>query len=77
MSLFKNKKKHDYPIAVPVLENRIKNAIKNREPNFYFPLLEKDLNFIKTYFYNNYHATIVVDHQTDTMVFYKISDYLD
>lgn len=77
MSLFKHKKKYDYPIVVPVLENRIKDAIKAREANFYFPLLDKDINFVRTYFTNNYHATIELDHQTQGLMYYKVSNYLD
>lgn len=77
MTLFKNKKKRDYPVVIPVLENRIKSAIKAREKNFYFPLLDKDINFVRTYFANNYHATIELDHQTQGILFYKISNYLD
>lgn len=77
MTSFKKNKNKEVPIVLPILENKLKDAIKIHQPCFYYPLLISEVNYVKKYFADKYHTIVEIDHQTEGTNVYKFYGYLN
>lgn len=75
MSLFKNKKKHGESTLIYLLTERLNEAREKHEKCFYYPLSEKDVNYVKDYFMSHYQTVVEPDHKTNNIIVYKFYGY--
>lgn len=77
MSLFKDKKKPKHLLITTIIDEKVKEARKNNQFSFYYPLTAAEVDTARDYFAKRYRGLVELDHKTGSVLVYKFSRFLD
>ena len=75
MSLFKNKKKNNDSVLILLINEKLNEAREKHEKHFYYPLDDKDAEYIKNYYLKHFQIIVEPDYKINNVIMYKFYGY--